>query len=234
MCLRCRHDQIQATQRRRQQMLMRFLGLASVAGIIGVAGVAGAITIRGGDGSKVTDSPGNVTLKQEGKAKPRAQHMPRPLAPVPAAPTAATADPVDSEPHPAVTAPAPPPVVHTAGAGTLLGEGRTALTDSIYALRSGDSVTVNFDTHGNRTGRADKFEHMVRETLPLVYGRRNTASMDSVPMGFLLPSRDVTGELTTRGMHLTLDNGVKIALWPRTRPTSDGPLVVSYLIVVER
>src|SRR3954469_13285390 len=80
LCLRCRHDQFQATQRRRQQMLMRFLGLASVAGIIGIAGVAGAITIRGNPSNVTETSAGNVALHQEGKAKPRS---PRPLTPTP-------------------------------------------------------------------------------------------------------------------------------------------------------
>jgi hypothetical protein len=227
-------------------MLMRFLGLASIAGIIGVAGVAGAITIRGDDNAKQTEtSGGNVALRQEGQARNRATKQPRPLAPTPAKSAAVVVE----APPPAETVKAPtptpaavpvvaPPVaaapVRASGTGSLLSEGRTTLADSIYAFRSGDSVTVNFDTHGNRTGRADKFETMVRTTLPLVYGRRNTVSLDSVPVGSLLPSRDVLGALVTRGMHLTLDNGVKIALWPQTRPTSDGPLVVAYLLLVER
>jgi hypothetical protein len=217
-------------------MLMRVLGSASIIAIIVVAGVAGAITLRGGDAASVTEtSAGNVALHQEGTVKQRTPRLPRPLAPSPvrAATTAAATDPVDSEPR---VAPVAPPVVapKVSEHASLLGQGRTTLSDSIFAVRSGDSVTVNFDTKGNRTGRADKFEHMVRETLPLVYGRRNTASIDSVPEGSLLPSRDVLGELTSRGMHLTLDNGLKIALWPQTRPTSDGPLVVAYLLVVEK
>ncbi len=126
------------------------------------------------------------------------------------------------------------PLVSAPKAASLLGQGRTTLTDSIYAVRSGDSVLVNFDTHGNRTRRADKFEQMLRTTLPLVYGRRVTSSLGSVPTGALLPSRDVVGELTSQGVHLTLDNGVKISLWPQTRPSADGPLVVAYRVVVER
>jgi hypothetical protein len=240
MCLRCRHDQFQATQRRRQQMLMQFLGLASIAGIIAVAGVAGAITLRGGDAANVTEtSAGNVALNQAGKAKTR---MPRPLSPTPvrASTTVAPAEPVEkpapaTPAAPAPVAATPPPAATARPAGnSSLGQGRTTLTDSIYAMRSGDSVVVNFDTKGNRTGRADKFEQMVRATLPLVYGRRNTASIDSVPAGSLLPSRDVLGELASRGMHLQLDNGLKIALWPQTRETTSGPLVVAYLLLVER
>lgn len=233
LCLRCRHDQWQALQRRRQQMLMRFLGLASIGGIIGVAGVAGAITLRGGDAASVTEtSAGSIVLRQEGKTAIHKERSPRPLAPTPlrSAPVAAAAEPVDSSPR---AAPAMVPPLPVSGNGSLLNQGRTTLTDSIYAMRSGDSVTVNFDTQGNRTGRADKFEQMVRATLPLVYGRRITASLDSVPQGALLPSRDVIGELKTRGMHLRLDNGMRIALWPQTRLTTSGPLVVSYLLLVE-
>jgi hypothetical protein len=231
-------------------MLMQFLGLVSIVGIIGIAGVAGAITLRGGDAASVTEtSTGNVALRQEGNAKGRPARLPRPLTPTPAraTPAAVAAEPVDTTPARPVAAaptptPAPAPVPSTpavipaarAAGNSLLGQGRTTLADSIYAMRSGDSVTVNFDTKGNRTGRADKFEAMVRTTLPLVYGRRNTASLDSVPTGSLLPSRDVLGELTSRGMHLTLDNGLKIALWPQTRATTNGPLVVSYLLLVER
>ena len=129
----------------------------------------------------------------------------------------------------------PAPAVSSPAKGvSLLGQGRTTLTDSIYAVRTGDSVLVNFDTQGNRTRRADKFEQMLRTTLPLVYGRRITSSLDSVPTGSLLPSRDIVGELTSQGVHLMLDNGLRISLWPQTRASADGPLVVAYRVVVER
>lgn len=212
-------------------MLMRFFGLASVIGIIGIAGAAGTITLRGN--GAVETSAGNVSLRQEGRStKPAAirTRAPRPLTPTPARTV--------SEPEPMTTAPvsAPPaPVVSSAAKGaSLLGQGRTTLADSIYAIRTGDSVVVNFDTYGNRTRRADKFEQMLRTTLPLVYGRRITSSLDSVPTGQLLPSRDIVGELTSQGVHLTLDNGLRISLWPQTRPSADGLLVVAYRVVMER
>src|SRR4051812_25316498 len=107
MCLRCRHDQFQATQRRRAQMLMRVIGVACVVGIIGIAGVAGALTLRGGDAASITQtSAGNVALKQEGKAKPRTERLPRPLTPTPvrASAVVAAAQPADSE-TPAAPAP---------------------------------------------------------------------------------------------------------------------------------
>src|SRR5258708_29445105 len=90
VCLRCRHDEWQASQKRRQQMLMRFFGLVSVVGIIGIAGAAGAITLRGGGAASVAEPGGRtVALRQEGhstNATPvgRGPHTPRPLMPTPA------------------------------------------------------------------------------------------------------------------------------------------------------
>src|SRR5260370_41568123 len=134
---------------------------------------------------------------------------------------------------PVIPAPATP-LVSAPKAASLLGQGRTTLTDSIYAVRSGDSVLVNFDTHGNRTRRADKFEQMLRTTLPLVYGRRVTSSLGSGPTRALLPSTDVVGELTSQGVHLTPDNCVEISLLPQTRPSPGGPTFVAHRGAVER
>ena len=219
-------------------MLMRFLGLASVVGIIGIAAAAGAITLRGSGSAGATEtSAGNVSLRQEGRstkaAATRTPRVPRPLTPTPSR-TASALEPEPTAPVSNAASPVAPTVSSPVKGASLLGQGRTTLTDSIYAVRTGDSVLVNFDTQGNRTRRADKFEQMLRTTLPLVYGRRITSSLDSVPTGSLLPSRDVVGELTSQGVHLMLDNGLKISLWPQTRASADGPLVIAYRVVVER
>jgi hypothetical protein len=229
VCLRCRHDEWQASQRRRQQMLMRVLGLGFVVGIIGMAGVAMASTIR--ERSSGTDSTRNVVQQD----KPAVARQPRQLTPTRS--RTAEASPVDfSAPPVAPKAPAASVSVPASRnrAGSMLVEGRTELTDSIFAVRSGDSVVVNFDVQGGRTRRADKFERMLRTTLPLVYGRFATLALDSVPNGTLLPSKDIVGELQSQGMRLTLENGVKISVHPQTRIGRDGALVVAYLTVVER
>jgi hypothetical protein len=220
VCLRCRHDQWQAAQRRRQQMLMRVIALAFVVGIIGVAGVGMAGTLRD---RETPDQAGTGTARATDKpAKPSDGARP------PERPTAAAA------PTVAVPAPTAAPSAARPRLGSLLAQGRTSLTDSIHAFRSGDSVIVSFDTQGGRTRRADKFERVVRSTLPLVYGRLVTSSLDSVPEGSLLPSRDVVGALSEQGMHLVLENGLKISIRPLTRVGRDGPLVVAYWTVVER
>ena len=43
-------------------------------------------------------------------------------------------------------------------------EGRTELRDSMFVVRSGDGMTVHFDTRDMRTRRAEKFEWIVRST----------------------------------------------------------------------
>lgn len=230
VCLRCRHDEWQASQRRRQQMLMRFLALGFVVAIVGIAGLGAASAWRERSASAVTDSvAGSVTLKQEGRSTGRPTRL---LAPTPSVAASTRPATVASAPEP-VSAPVPA-APSASSRGSVLGQGKTMLTDSIFAIRSGDSVTVNFDVQGNRTQRADKFERMLRTTLPMVYGRLATATFDEVPTGSFLPSRDVVGELHEHGMQLTLDNGVRISVRPQTRGSRDGPLVVAYLTVLER
>jgi hypothetical protein len=210
-------------------MLMRILGLASVGSLIGIAGVAGAITLRDG-GALTRTSDASVALRQEGH--PGTTPVPRARSPraVEAMPTPASATPTSGvEPVASLTI-AP----RAGGAKSVLGQGRTPLADSIFAVRSGDSVSVYFDSQGNRTRRADKFERIVRQTLPLVYGRSVVSALDSVPEGLLLPSRDLVGALMSQGLHFQLDNGARIGLWPQTRESNGGPLVVAYLVVPER
>ncbi len=106
--------------------------------------------------------------------------------------------------------------------------GRTDLEGGVFIERSGDVVTVSFDTPLRRTRRRDKFEQVVRETLPAVYGGRADSALASVPIGTLATSGDLLSELPTSGVHLPTRDGWAITLWPATRPGHDGPLVVSY------
>jgi hypothetical protein len=201
---------------------MRVIGFGFVAGIIGIAGIAAASSILDGKPPGVTEtSSGNVALSQEPKANTSRQVV------------APTADSITVQ-QAAVPAPIAPPVATAAPSGFVLVEGRTALADSIYATRTGDSVIVNFDAQGFRTRRYDKFENTVRTTLPLVVGKLATTSVDSIPQGSLLPSRDVIGALTTQGMLLTLSNGVKVRIRALTRVGRDGPLAVGYLVAIDR
>lgn len=230
VCLRCRHEHARASQRRRQKFLIQFLGLASVAALVGVAGVSFASTLRTRDA--VTTSEGTVV-----DTKPAARTKSPAKAPAPksepvvqqssSAPVAAPVTPPVATPDAAPTRPAP-------RGGYVLVEGRTQLADSVYAMRAGDSVVVNFDAYGFRTRRPDKLEQSLRLTLPMVFGRMATASLDTVAKGGFVTNRDVVGALAAEGMHVTLDNGAMVRIRVLTRVVSDGPIAIGYLAILER
>jgi hypothetical protein len=110
--------------------------------------------------------------------------------------------------------------------------GRHRLADSMFAVRTGDTVRVHFDNTRLRTRRADKLERIIRATLPEVYGKSADSVLAAVPAGQLVNSASLLTELPSRGLHFPLGGGWVIALWPETRPGQDGPLVVSYRTVV--
>ena len=116
----------------------------------------------------------------------------------------------------------------------LVAQGRTMLRDSLFAVRSGDTVTVHFDTPLTRTRRRDKFERVVRATLPAIYGPGVDSLLTTIPPGELAREGDLLTELPERGLHFPLADGWTLAVWPATRPGQDGPLVVTYTAIVSR
>jgi hypothetical protein len=113
-------------------------------------------------------------------------------------------------------------------------EGRTSIGDSIMVDRSGSTVSVKFDAPLLRTRRADKFEGIVRATLPRIYGAVADSVLAKVPEGRLLRGADLLTDLPARGIRLALDEGWAFAIWPETRPGQDGPLVVAYRATITR
>lgn len=109
-----------------------------------------------------------------------------------------------------------------------IAEGRTELGEGMYAVRTGDTVVVSFDTPDARTRRRDKFERTLRSTLRRVYGAPVDAYLAAHPEN-LLGARDLLGDVTATGLRLPLPQGGTIAVMPRTRPGLEGPLVVSYM-----
>jgi hypothetical protein len=130
----------------------------------------------------------------------------------PVAPTAA------NQPAPVAASPALP----------VIDSGRTELIDGMYAERIGTEVTVHFDTELARTRRRDKFENVVRQTLPAIFGSRADSILAAVAAGEVARGGDLLTELPERGIRLPASGGWAITLWPETRPGRDGPLVVSY------
>lgn len=116
----------------------------------------------------------------------------------------------------------------------LVAPGRTEVGDGLYIERAGETVTVHFDTPTTRTRRRDKFESVVRRTLPEVYGSAAEAILSNIPQGTLVDPAIMVTDIAERGRGVRLDSGDgwKFSLWPETRPGEDGPLVVSYRVAV--
>jgi hypothetical protein len=116
----------------------------------------------------------------------------------------------------------------------IVSQGTTLLRDSLIAVRMGNSVTLHFDTPAERTRRPEKFEQIVRSTLPAIYGPAVDSLLAKIPDGQLARAGDLMNDLPTRGLRLALGEGWVLAVWPETRIGHDGPLVVTYRTTVMR
>ena len=212
---------------------MQFLGLASIAAVLVVAGVSAASTLRNNDTSETTSEGTVVSEPKAAPAKSTARSVsaPKAIAPVVQQSAEKRTDPAPAAP---VATPTPAPARPVSNAGYVLVEGRTQLTDSVFAVRSGDSVVVNFDAFGFRTRRSSRLEQSLRLTLPMVFGKMAIASIDTIAPGALVTSKDVIGELATNGMRMRLDNGATAHIRVLTRTVSDGPIAIGYLTTIER
>jgi hypothetical protein len=218
VCLRCRQEARQVA-RARQQRLLAKLGLAASA-LVGVY-IVGASTLNAWRAaarvSGVHQMPAMVTtaittseVKPQGEAKA--------VLPAPAVPAATV-----------VPAAATKAIEPTSSPLTfVVSEGRTELKDSMVADRAGDSVIVSFDLMMTRTRRRDKFERILRETLPAVYGAPVDSVLAAIPEGTLVGGGDLVTELPLRGLRVPLRAGYRLGIWPETRPGRDGLLVVRY------
>src|SRR4051812_22250444 len=248
VCLRCRQEQRDAARTRQQQML----GLCGVAamGLLGIY-VMGASAANAWHAAARPDTAhvvarasvvassvnGGGDVKQAGGALP-AVARPPPTPPTPAsAPAEGRGPPTPPAPRaspPPADAPVGPAAATQPPVPILVSEGRTDLTETLIAERAGDSLVVDFDTPETRTRRRDKFEAVVRRTLPMIYGAPVDSMLHAIPEGGIVGSADLLTELPKRGVHLSLGDGRTLDLWPETRPGQDGPLVVTYWARIRR
>ena len=248
VCLHCLHAERVAAQERRQRFLVRAaVGVITFAVITAAANagwrsfrdkdgraVASAATRSGskGDAPRPTittaalttppEAPRTDSVASSSASQPVVAVERRDTAVAVAAPQSASAA-TDSAARLASTSPS-----------ALLPQGRTDLSDSLFAVRTGDTVVVHFDTSPARTRRADKFDRIVRQTLPAVYGSLADSALAVIAEGKLAHPGDLLTELPARGIHLPLPGGYRISLWPETRQGRDGLLVVAYRTIVAR
>lgn len=231
VCLRCQHAERAVKLARQRQLLARGTAATIVLGVIAAIGIGGATAIRGYVGTR----------------KARAEVPPLAAADSVAADSSANAD-ADS----ATTEPVPDRAIETVSSSPAVGGpksplapstsagvavapvvpvGRTALRDTMVADRAGDTVRVSFDLVLSRTRRPEKFEAIVRSTLPQVYGSAVDSALRALPDGAVARAGDLVSTLPEQGFRIPLAGGRTIAVWPETRAGRDGPLVVAYRAV---
>jgi hypothetical protein len=220
VCLRCRKENRIATRERRRRIL--FAAAAIVLGIatIGAAGAAGMLDneLRAA-GFIIAEHPGSATPAPvtAPAAVPAAELTPLAVAYAPSESTMVS--------EASVTIPRAPELAAT------IGEGRTSLGDGIVVERRGEEITVHFDTPASRTRRPEKFEALLRATLPRIYGARVDTALAAIPAGALIPESGLITDLPTHGVSVPVSDGATLRVWPETRPGQEGPLVIRYRVV---
>lgn len=205
VCLYCRAEERAAARvRRRRATLRAMTGAGAVASVAALLAI-GVTALRGG-------SPDAVAASTAASADTATRTAPLPVVALAGEAEAAAA--AESEP--------------------IVPPGRTSLADGIFAERQGNVVTVNFDTQGARTRRSDKFESVVRSTLPAVLGAAGQAALDRVQAGGLVPPGGLLTAAQQGALRLPVGDGRLVRLTPRTRMGQDGPLVVTYSVTIER
>jgi len=86
--------------------------------------------------------------------------------------------------------------------------GRTMLRDTMVAERVGDTVRVSFDLQLSRTRRPDKFEAIMRATLPQVFGAVADSALRSLPTGSVARAGDLVATLPERGLRIPAAGGM--------------------------
>jgi hypothetical protein len=257
VCLLCRRDEREAAVARRRRALTRVSLIALAVVFFSVGGVAAVTAIEwrwsaapalgrwpAAEGwvvaarTRARDAISNITRRAS-------------AAPVPIYASPVVADSVALTDSLNVVAAADDPVLVAlaqalrqaqdsavnAGAPPLkpiVAEGRTALRDGLVAVRTGDTVAVHFDVPLIRTRQPEKFEQLVRATLPAIYGAAVESVLSTVAAGELIRGVDPTTNAGTHGVYLPLAAGWNLALWPVTRPGRDGPLIVTYRATLTR
>ncbi len=112
--------------------------------------------------------------------------------------------------------------------------GESTVSGGFTATRVDSTVTLSFDMPMARTRIPERFERLVRATLPAIYGSAVDSVLAKIPMGGIAAQGDLITDLPTRGVRVPLNDGWAIRLYPETRPGKDGPLVIHYRVAVSK
>jgi hypothetical protein len=223
VCLHCRREaRIAAHDKRKRLMLRGAAGAIVVA--VGLGATAfGATAIRAKGGTRRTASAASHPLPLNAMVSVRSDSSSVPINPPP---NVATVDStVTVTPAPTVAARPSAPI------SPVIPAGASPLADGMSAFRVDSAVTVSFDLPSMRTRVPEKFEHVIRETLPAIYGPAVDSVLARVPAGAMARQGNLMTELPSRGIRIPMSSAWELRVYPETRQGQDGPLVVRYRAV---
>lgn len=218
VCVHCRHASRVAAREKRHRVMLRGGAFAIVASTFITAGVLGASAIRdrvGGRRSIPTAAAPLDTQSSLAAALPDTSRVVTPEAGAGGI----------QQPSVASRSAAPP-------FGPILPAGESPLSEGVTAVRTDSAIVVSFDSPMNRTRRPEKFESLVRATLPAIYGRGADSALAHLPAGALARQGDLFGTVSTHGLRIPAGQAWEIRLYPESRIGHDGPLVVRYRVSV--
>jgi len=240
VCLRCQHAERGVKRAKQRQMIARGGAVLLSLAVITAVGVAAATALRARTGKSQTPALTTAATDSGASQDPIdsaiAAQPPEGTSGGATASTvmaSAIAAPASGAPLPAPFVP-PAPMVTAKQVALLVPVGRSELRDTMIAERAGDTVRVSFDLLLSRTRRPEKFEAIVRSTLPQVYGATVDSALRALPVGAVARAGDLMTTLPERGFHIPIAGGRTIGVWPVTRLGRDGPLVVAYRAVATR
>lgn len=210
VCLYCRAEERAVVSRRRKRAALKLLAISGGCAAVVMASAAALSAFRGGSDAGVI-----------------------PAAAADAPPTSAEGPGVEQAGAARRRATTPAGAPARRATGPVVPQGRTMLSNGIFAERTGDTVVVNFDTQGLRTRRSDKFENTLRETLPAVLGEAGTKALEQVAPGTLVPPGQLVASTGADPLRLPVGDGRTVKVKPGSRMGQDGPLVVTYQVVVD-
>lgn len=214
VCLHCRHAALEETRERRQRLFLRGSAIFVAVLVFAAAGAMGATALR--DRSNAQTTPLR-TVRSETQRATRGSRL--------VASNASRASENQQAPEQAIATQAGaarPPLT------SILPVGESVLPGGVTAFRTDSDVTLSFDQTMLRTRKGLKFEYWVRSTLPLIYGAPVQGPLSRIQEGGLANQGELLTELPARGLHIPLDSGWTLEVFPETRAGEDGPLVVRY------
>ena len=224
ICLHCRHEARMITKQRRRRLWLRGSAFSAILLVLGSVGTIGAVAFRRYSAPRRVESqPPSQRAVVEAAPIRDSVVVPAPVQPTVNVPVSTVA------PVPAA-APAP----KTIALKPVVPEGTTTLASGMTATRHDTVVVLSFDFAGARTRIPERFERLVRTTLPSVYGLRADSAVRAIPEGGIARQGDLFTDLTERGVRIPLSTGGAIALYPISRAGRDGPLVTQYRVTVTK